>query len=73
MEINQIGFYSEIVLIVRSLGNVYRFSSGLVHLGIPKCETNFLAKYCSISAILGSETLWKLRCRDVKRTMQPTV
>ena len=66
MEINALGFYTEIiVLIVGSLGSVHnKFSSGLVHLGLTKHEANFLTKYCSISAILGSNIVWNLMRRD---------
>ena len=69
LEINALGFYTEIiVLIVGSLGTVHnKFNSGLVHLGIPKHESNFLTKYCSISAILGSKIVWNLRRRDAAR------
>ena len=71
LEINELGFYSEIiVLIVGSLGNIHnRFSSGLVRLGLPKYEANFLTKFCSISAILGSKIVWNMRCKDVLHTM----
>ena len=51
-------------LIVGSLGHVHkRFRSGLRKVGIPGYETKFLANYCSISAIIGSHKVWKMRCR----------
>ena len=67
LEVNNYGYHTQvIVLIVGSLGNVHsRFKSGLKIIGLPKYETNFLANYCSISAILGSRNVWNRRCRDV--------
>ena len=64
-EINNLGFRTEIlVFIVGSLGHVHkRFNSGLSKLNVPNYEINSLSKYCSISAILGSRLVWKMRCR----------
>ena len=64
LEINQLGFYSEvIVLVVGSLGSVHtKFMSGLQRVGINKTEAKFLAKYCSISAVIGSHRVWRRRC-----------
>ena len=65
LEINDLGYYTEIiVLIVGSLGYVHtRFISGLRKLNIPRHEAAFLAKYCSISAIIGSKRVWDMRCK----------
>lgn len=64
-EINSLGFRSEIiVLVIGSLGNVHsRFPSGLKRIGFNNSEATFLAKYLSISAIIGSFRVWKARCK----------
>ena len=64
-EIGALGYTTHVVvLIVGSLGHVHkRFRSGLRKVGIPGYETKFLANYCSISAIIGSHKVWKMRCR----------
>ena len=66
LEINSMGYYAKvIVLIVGSLGYVHqRFPTGLQKLKFSKRESKFMAKYCSISSIIGSHRVWKMRCRD---------
>ena len=64
-EINALGFKTEIiVLIIGSLGNIhYRFTSGLMKLGSSNSDAKKLSRYLSISAIIGSFIVWKLRCK----------
>ena len=51
-----------IVLIVGSLGHVHkRFTSGLKMLGIPNSVAKSLAKYASVSAMIGSHIIWRKR------------
>ena len=54
------------VLLVGSLGLVHRrFVSGLKLLGVsPIQRARAIAKYCSVSAIIGSRIIWKERCKD---------
>ena len=65
LEVNQLGFKSKvIVLIIGSLGHVHsKFMSGLINIGINKKEAKMMAKFCSISAAIGSSKVWKTRCR----------
>ena len=69
LEVNELGFQTEIIiLIIGSLGNVHhKFQTGLKHIGLCNTEAKYLAKYCSISAIIGSKNIWNLRCRDFHR------
>jgi hypothetical protein len=55
-----------VVLLVGSLGLVHkRFVSGLNLLGVsPIRRAKGIAKYCSVSATIGSRIIWKQRCRD---------
>ena len=64
-EINQFGFETKvIVLIIGSLGNVHKnFVTGLIKLNISRVIAKSLARYCSISSIIGSSKAWKTRCR----------
>ena len=66
LEINDLGFYTEIiVLIIGSLGHVHnRFKTGMTKLNVPKREVKFMSEFCSISAIIGSHQIWKMRCKD---------
>ena len=65
IEVNNLGFKTKvIVLIIGSLGHVHcKFVSGLINIGINKKEAKMLAKFCSISAVIGSSKVWKTRCR----------
>ena len=65
LEINEFDFTAEIiVLIVGSTGSIHkRFISGLRKCCIPKSEAKFLAKYSSVSAMIGSYRVWKRRCK----------
>ena len=67
LEINQLDFSTRIiVLIVGSLGNVHkRFISGLKLLNLSNTDAKFMAKYCSVSAIIGSHMTWKIRCKQL--------
>ena len=52
-----------VVLLVGSMGSVHnKFVSGLIKNKINKYEAKYLAKYCSISAQIGSFRIWKKRC-----------
>ena len=57
------GFDTKIVvLIVGSLGHVhYQFTSGLKMLGIPNSVARSVAKYVSVSAMIGSHIIWRKR------------
>ena len=51
-----------IVLIVGSLGHVHRrFTTGVRVLGIPNVMAKSLAKYASVSAMIGSHIIWRKR------------
>ena len=65
LEISNFGFTAEIiVLIVGSCGTVHKhFVSGLKKCDIPNHDAKFLARYCSISSIIGSYRAWKRRCK----------
>ena len=67
LELNNLGFQTQIViLVIGSTGLVHhRFTSGLMKLRISKSESNFLAKYCSVSTSIGSYKVWKSRCREI--------
>ena len=66
-ELDEIGFrLTIVVLIIGSLGNVHsRFVSGLKKIGLKQSSAKYLAKYCSISAIIGSHKIWKQRCKEI--------
>ena len=54
-----------IILIVGSLGSIHsRFVSGLRLAGIPVRRGRAIAKYCSVSAMIGSRLAWKRRCKE---------
>ena len=62
--ITQLGYRCQlIVFIFGSLGHVHRLVvRGLRILGLTKCRAKQLAKYCSISSIIGSRSIWRRRC-----------
>ena len=62
--ITQLGYKCKLlVFIFGSLGNVHRLVvRGLQMAGIPKPKAKALAKFCSISAIIGSRHIWRRRC-----------
>ena len=66
LEINEFGFYTEItVLLIGSLGSVHnKFTSGLRKNNVNRAEAKYLAKYCSVSAAIGSFAVWKQRCKQ---------
>ena len=63
--ISDIGFNCRIiVLIVGSTGSVHKkFVSGLCMAGLTPARARAIAKYCSISAAIGSKIIWKQRCK----------
>ena len=65
IEVKVLGFKTKvIILIIGSLGHVHcKFLSGLTNIGINKKEAKIMAKFCSISAVIGSSKVWKTRCR----------
>ena len=65
LEINSMGFRTEIIVIViGSLGNVHNnVTSGLIKAGLSRNNAKSIAKYCSISSIIGSYKVWKMRCK----------
>ena len=65
-ELDEMGYrLTIVVLIIGSLGNVHsRFVSGLKMIGFRQSSAKCLAKYCSISVIIGSYQIWKQRCRE---------
>ena len=67
LEVNDLGYSTMvIVLIIGSLGNVHcRFVSGLRKNNMNSTEAKYLARYCSISAIIGSHKVWKTRCKEL--------
>ena len=62
--ISTIGYRCQlIVLVFGSLGHVHRLViRGLCIGGLFKTRAKQLVKYCSISAIIGSMFIWKMRC-----------
>ena len=60
----QLGYKCKLlVFIFGSLGNVHRLViRGMQMAGIPKRKAKPLAKFCSISAIIGSRHIWRRRC-----------
>ena len=65
LEINNLGFRSEIVvLIIGSLGNVHqKVITGLIKAGLSRNDAKFITKFCSISSIIGSNKIWRMRCK----------
>ena len=56
-----------LVFVIGSLGHVhYRFCSGLRKLGFPIRVAKAVAKYTSISAMIGTNIIWKIRNRLTK-------
>ena len=56
-----------IVLIIGSLGSVHkRFHGGLKLAGISSVRSKAIARYCSVSAMIGSHIIWKQRCRSMQ-------
>ena len=52
-----------IVLIFGSLGHVHRLTmSGLRLAGLTKGKSKQLARFCSVSAVIGSLAVWRRRC-----------
>ena len=65
LELSELNYCCEIiVLVIGSLGSVHsKFTTGLKKLGISHTEANFLARHCSISSIIGSNRVWRERCK----------
>ena len=65
--IDDIGYKCKIiVLIIGSVGNIHkRFVPGLQMLGLSRQNARSVAKYCSVSATIGSRIIWRQRCRAV--------
>ena len=63
-EINNLGFRTEIiVLLIGSMGSIHtKFINGLMKNNLNRTESNCLARYCSISACIGSFRVWKKKC-----------
>jgi hypothetical protein len=63
-EIAQLGYTCKLlVFIFGSLGHVHRLViRGLQMAGIPKPKAKALAKFCSISVLIGSRHIWRRRC-----------
>ena len=68
LEINAIGYRTQIIiLLVGSLGHIHnKFISGLIKNNLNRQEAKHLAKYCSISAAIGSSFAWKKRCHSTR-------
>ena len=62
--ISELGYRCRLfVFIFGSLGHTHRLVvRGFQQLGMPKKEAKKLAKYCSVSAIIGSRHIWRRRC-----------
>ena len=67
LEIQKVGFDCRIyVLVIGSLGSVHtRFVSGLQRCGVPRHKAKGIARYASVSAMMGSRIAWKQRCSHV--------
>ena len=64
--IQEFGFDCKVlVFIVGSLGSIHsKFVSGLKIAGFPLRRAKALAKFCSVSVMIGSRMAWKRRCRE---------
>ena len=64
-EINALGYTCRVyVFVVGSLGTVHtKFVPGLKQLGISAVRAKAIARYCSVSAMIGSKQIWQYRCR----------
>lgn len=62
--ISQLGYRCQLlVFIFGSLGHVHKLVvRGLQMAGLPKRRAKQLARYCSISTIIGSRSIWRRRC-----------
>ena len=62
--ITQMGYECKLlVFIFGSLGNVHKsVVRGLQIAGLPKPTAKALAKFCSVSVIIGSRHIWRRRC-----------
>ena len=62
--ISELGYRCRLfVFIFGSLGHAHRLVvRGFQQLKMPKKEAKRLAKYCSVSAIIGSRHIWRRRC-----------
>ena len=62
--ITQLGYKCKLlVFIFGSLGHVHKLVvRGLQMAGLSKRRAKQLAKYCSVSAIIGSRSIWRRRC-----------
>ena len=67
LEINKCDYACRIiVIIIGSLGTVHnKVTSGLKIIGLSNGTSNWLAKYMSTSACLGSYYAWRSRCDEV--------
>ena len=65
--IQETGFHcTVIVLVIGSLGSVHdRFCSGLKLLGLNTQRAKAVARYCSVSSMIGSFIVWRVRCKTV--------
>jgi hypothetical protein len=68
LEINSLGYACRtVVVIIGSLGNVHmKVVPGLRILGMPSYSAKWLAKYLSVSAMIGSSRVWQKRCGDLR-------
>ena len=64
--IQEFGFDCKVIIfIVGSLGSVHdKFVSGMKIAGISIRRAKAIARYCSVSAMIGSLMAWKRRCRE---------
>ena len=62
--ISELGYRCRLfVFVFGSLGHTHRLVvRGLQQLGMPKKQAKGLAKYCSVSSIIGSRHIWRRRC-----------
>ena len=63
-KLSELGFQCKlVVLIFCGLGHVHNLVfSGLRLAGLSSRKTKQLAKFCSISAVIGSLAVWRMRC-----------
>ena len=74
MELNDLGFRTQIYVLVHvigSLGHVHgRFVSVWKKIGFSQKESKFLAKYCCLSIIIGSYKVWKFSYVTARESAQ---
>lgn len=67
IEINNLGYFCRVVVVViGSLGMVHKkVVPGFQLLGMSRSTSKWLAKFLSVSSVIGSHKVWQLRYNDI--------